>query len=95
MLLSAASLWEIAIKAGLGKLTLPGRPVAYFPPLLDRSGVTVIPIQAEHALYTAALPPHHRDPFDRLLIAVALVERLPILSAGRAFDAYNVEVLQA
>ena len=58
LLLSAASLWEIAIKAGLGKLTLPGRPVAYFPPLLDRSGVTVIPIQAEHALYTAALPPH-------------------------------------
>ena len=95
LLLSVASLWEIAIKAGMGKLTLPGRPVTYLPPLLERSGVTLLPVQAEHALYVADLPPHHRDPFDRLLVAVALVERLPILSADRTFEAYNVELLPA
>lgn len=95
LLLSVASLWEIAIKVGLGKLTLPGRPVTYLPPLLERSGVRLVPVQAEHALYVADLPPEHRDPFDRMLVAVAKVERVPIMSADRTFQAYDVDLLQA
>jgi PIN domain nuclease of toxin-antitoxin system len=95
LLLSTASLWEISIKVGLGKLTLPGRPVTYLPPLIERSGVGVLPVAVEHALHVADLPPHHRDPFDRLLVAVARVERLPILTADRTFEAYEVEILRA
>lgn len=94
LVLSVASLWEIAIKIGLGKLTLPGRPGTYLPPLFERSGVSVLPIQAEHALAVADLPLHHRDPFDRLLVAVAKVERLPILTADRTFEDYDVEILR-
>lgn len=95
LLLSTASLWEIAIKVGLGKLMLPGRPVTYLPPLIERSGVVLLPVVAEHALHVADLPSHHRDPFDRLLVAVARVERLPILTADRTFEAYGVEILRA
>jgi PIN domain nuclease of toxin-antitoxin system len=94
LVLSVASLWEIAIKIGLGKLTLPGRPAMYLPPLFERSGVSVLPIQAEHALAVVDLPLHHRDPFDRLLVAVAKVERLPILTADRTFEDYDVEILR-
>lgn len=94
LVLSVASLWEIAIKIGLGKLTLPGRPGTYLPPLFERSGVSVLPMQAEHALAVADLPLHHRDPFDRLLVAVAQMERLPILTADRTFEDYDVEILR-
>lgn len=69
--------------------------MTYLPPLFERSGVALLPVHAEHALYVADLPLRHRNPFDRLLVAVAKVERLPILSADRTFEAYDVELLQA
>ncbi len=93
--LSAASAWELAIKAALGKIELPEPVETYVPTRMARQGITALPITHTHALRVSTLPPHHRDPFDRLLIAQALVERLPILTADVAFDRYDVEVIRA
>jgi len=95
LLLSAASAWEIAIKHGLGKLHLPERPSEYIPRLMARTGITALPIHHRHALHVALLPLHHHDPFDRLLIAQAQLEELPILTADQTFRRYDVEVLLA
>ena len=93
--LSAASAWELAIKAALGKIELPEPVETYVPTRMARQGITALPITHTHALTVSTLPPHHRDPFDRLLIAQAIVERLPILTADAAFDRYGVEVIRA
>jgi PIN domain nuclease of toxin-antitoxin system len=95
VLLSAASAWEIAIKVGLGKLTLPGPPEDTVPALMVRSAVTPLPVTHRHALRVATLPPHHRDPFDRLLVAQAQLEDLPLLTADPQLHAYDVRVLRA
>ncbi len=95
LFLSAASSWEIAIKYGLGKLELPDPPEVYVPVRMRSGGVAPLPIEHSHALRVAALDLHHRDPFDRLLVAQALVERLPVLSADRVFERYGVELLVA
>ncbi len=92
LLLSAASSWEIAIKHSLGRLPLPEPPAKYVPSRMESSGVEPLPVQHTHALQAAALPLHHRDPFDRLLVAQAQVERVPILTADRQLEAYDVEV---
>ncbi len=93
--LSAASAWELAIKAALGKIELPEPVETYVPTRMARQGLTALPITHAHALRVSTLPPHHRDPFDRLLIAQALVERLPILTADAVFDRYDVEIIRA
>jgi len=93
--LSAASAWELAFKAALGKIELPEPVETYVPTRMARQGITALPITHTHALTVSTLPPHHRDPFDRLLIAQAIVERLPILTADAAFDRYGVEVIRA
>ena len=95
LLLSAASAWEIAIKYALGKLRLPAEPADVIPPLLVKTGVTPLPILHQHALRVATLPPRDRDPFDRLLVAQAQLERLPILTADRSFKLYDIEVVRA
>lgn len=95
LLLSAASAWEIAIKTALGKLQVPGPPAKVVPDLMRRVGVTALPVFHHHALHVATLPPHHRDPFDRLLVAQAQLEHLPILTADRSFDRYDVDVIAA
>lgn len=95
LLLSAASSWEIAIKHGLGRLDLPGVPADVVPDWIRRSGMKPLPILHSHALHVAGLPQHHSDPFDRLLIAQAQLEGVPILTADRAFDGYEVEVIPA
>jgi PIN domain nuclease of toxin-antitoxin system len=95
LLLSSASSWEIAIKWSLGKLELPDPPEDYVPSRLRTSGVTPIPIEHSHALRVTELEPHHRDPFDRLLIAQALVEDVPILTADRVFADYPIERIEA
>jgi PIN domain nuclease of toxin-antitoxin system len=91
LFLSAASAWEIAIKHGLGKLELPSAPAEFVPAQLRETGVHPLPIRHTHALRVADLPRHHRDPFDRLLVAQALDEDLSILSADRVFDRYDVK----
>jgi len=87
--ISTASLWEIAIKAGLGKLDAPDDP----PERVEQLGFELLPVTSDHAWQVRHLPFHHRDPFDRLLIAQAQVERLPVLTADPAFNAYDVTVV--
>jgi PIN domain nuclease of toxin-antitoxin system len=86
---SAASVWEIAIKRSLGKLTIADGWAA----TLGRLGFSPMPVSAIHAEAVERLPWHHRDPFDRLLVAQASVERLTLISADRRLAAYGVEVL--
>jgi PIN domain nuclease of toxin-antitoxin system len=92
LLLSAASCWEIAIKYALGKLPLPLPPAEYVPARMQSSGVLALPVSPSHALHVATLPYHHRDPFDRLLIAQAQLERFPVLTVDRQFAAYDLQV---
>jgi PIN domain nuclease of toxin-antitoxin system len=89
VLVSVASLWEIAIKKALGKLEAPDD----LPPRVQQLGFELLPIEVEHAWAVRRLPRHHGDPFDRLLIAQARVERLPILSSDPAFADYDVRVI--
>jgi len=93
LFLSAASSWEIAIKYSLGRLPLPEPPHRYVPERIRSSAVTSMPIEHAHTLAVAALPHHHRDPFDRILIAQAMAEGMPILTADRALAAYEVDVI--
>ncbi|MEM7582273.1 MAG: type II toxin-antitoxin system VapC family toxin [Acidobacteriota bacterium] len=96
LFLSSASSWEIAIKWALGKLPLPQAPEDYVPRCLERQGVLGLPIQHRHALHTAKLPPHHNDPFDRLLIAQSQVDQLTLVTADRKLMAYEgTELLRA
>ncbi|HWC74817.1 MAG TPA: type II toxin-antitoxin system VapC family toxin [Gemmatimonadales bacterium] len=95
LLLSAASAWEIAIKHALGKLKLPGEPADLVPEWMTRTGVTPLPVLHRHALHVATLPPYHRDPFDRMLVAQAQLEQLAILTADRQFARYDVTVKRA
>ncbi len=90
---SAASAWEVAIKTQLGKFTLTESPRTYVPKRLSAQGIRSLSITQSHTLKAYDLPGHHRDPFDRLLIAQAIVEDMTILTADRAFSKYPVEVL--
>jgi PIN domain nuclease of toxin-antitoxin system len=92
-ILSMASAWEVSIKFALGKLRLPEAPDRYLPDRLALSMTRILPIELRHALHVAQLPPYHRDPFDRMLVAQALIERMPLLTADKRFSAYGVEVL--
>lgn len=87
-LVSAASVWEIAIKRSLGKLTAPND----LPDRIAEQGFSWLPVSAAHAWQVRELPAHHRDPFDRLLIAQALVERLAIITTDAHFNDYDIEV---
>lgn len=90
---SQASTWEICLKYQIGKLPLPEKPEAYLPRRIRQSELTYEPI-ADAALFrTVELPPHHNDPFDRLLIATALILKVPILSIDESFRRYSAEVI--
>ena len=91
--LSAASSWEIGIKWAIGKLQLPEPAVSYVPKRMAAQGIRPLPITHIHALAVSELATHHRDPFDRLLIAQAQVEGMAILTADRAFRLYPVEIV--
>ena len=84
--LSAVSIWEIEIKRALGKLWIDGDVVA----IAGRAGFSPLAITWDHAAEAGRLPPHHADPFDRLLIAQARIEGVPILTADQSFAAYDV-----
>jgi len=89
ILISAAVGWELAIKVNLGKFNTPSL-VQELHGLVEREGFTELPISLEHAVRAGMLPLHHRDPFDRLLVAQAQARGAPILSSDRALDAYDV-----
>ena len=91
--LSLASIWEISIKYGLGKLLLPRPPDQYVPVRLRTSVTQPLAIDLHHVCAGASLPLHHRDPFDRLLIAQARVEGLTLLSSDRRFAEYGIDLL--
>jgi PIN domain nuclease of toxin-antitoxin system len=93
LLLSTASAWEIVIKAQMGRLPLPGSPVHYVPEQMAINGLEPLPVSLTHALALYELPPLHRDPFDRLLVAQAQSEHLPILTNDSLIRQYDVEVV--
>jgi PIN domain nuclease of toxin-antitoxin system len=93
-LISSASIWEIVIKHGLGKLALPIAPPAFVPSRLRTTQTDVLPISAAHALRVADLPDHHRDPFDRMIVAQAMIEGTLLLTADKALRQYGVELLK-
>ena len=93
LLLSIASAWEIVIKTSLGKLDLPCPPGEYLPTRLAGTKTRLLPIHLDHVISLAGLPAHHRDPFDRMIVAQARSERLPILSSDLRLRAYDVEVV--
>jgi PIN domain nuclease of toxin-antitoxin system len=93
LLLSAASGWEIAIKARLGRLALPDVPERFIPEHLHMNAFRCLPIEMSHALHVYALPNHHRDPFDRMLVAQSQVEGCAILTSDLQIAKYNVETI--
>lgn len=90
LVLSIASLWEIAIKASIVRLTLLRPFDELVPDQLARHEIVLSPIDVRHLFQLMHLERHHGDPFDRMLIAQAIAERLPIISGDTAFDAYPV-----
>lgn len=93
LFLSAASGWEIAIKAHLGKLKLPQKVERFVIHHIKINGMEILPIQMSHALHVDSLPNHHDDPFDRLLIAQAQVENMPLVTADREIGKYRVRII--
>ncbi|HET7205574.1 MAG TPA: type II toxin-antitoxin system VapC family toxin [Terriglobales bacterium] len=90
LFLSAASSWEISIKASLGKLKLPEPASQFVPKRLASLGIQSLPIIDAHALYAGELPRHHADPFDRMLVAQAQLENLTLLTADPLLKGYSV-----
>ncbi|MDB9375421.1 type II toxin-antitoxin system VapC family toxin [Nodularia sphaerocarpa] len=93
--LSVASLWEIAIKQSIGKLTF-NQPLPFeifITQQLNLNDFSLVDIKISHVAVISSLTLHHRDPFDRLLIAQSIVENIPLLSADQIFDAYPIQRL--
>ena len=93
LLLSAATIWEIAIKVGLGKLSLSMPYRQWMNQAITDLGMTVLPITVEYADVQVNLPKHHGDPFDRLLVAQSQVENIHLVSADPVFDQYGINRL--
>lgn len=89
VLVSTAALWELSIKAGLGKLALPDD----LEIMVANQGFSVLSISFAHLRRYSGLPRLHRDPFDRMMIAQALAEGMPVASGNRAFAAYGVQII--
>jgi PIN domain nuclease of toxin-antitoxin system len=93
IMVSAASAWEIAIKARLGKLRLPARPELFVSEQLLKHYFTSLPISFSHALHVFSLPALHRDPFDRLLVSQSILEQLPIVTKDKNINQYRVKTI--
>ncbi len=89
--LSIASVWEIAIKVNLGKLDIAQLIGPFILEQLQENEINLFDIRFQHAIKVAELPLHHRDPFDRIIIAQSLVEDIPLLSKDKVFDAYGIQ----
>ena len=88
--LSVASAWELAIKTSIGKLTLTQPFPVFLPQQLRINNIRLLPIRLSHLQRVALLPFHHKDPFDRLLIAQSLSELMPLVSVDSVMDAYGI-----
>ncbi len=93
LFLSAASGWEISIKSKLGKLTLSGDLEHFIAEQLAANAIRSLPIEMSHALHVYTLPSHHRDPFDRILVAQSQMEDMPILTTDPHIAQYPVQTL--
>jgi PIN domain nuclease of toxin-antitoxin system len=93
VLVSAAAIWEIAIKASLGRLRVSSADVKRMPHLIESAGFDELPVLARHATGVHSLPLHHRDPFDRLMIAQTVAESLTLVSTDPVMRAYDVALL--
>jgi PIN domain nuclease of toxin-antitoxin system len=91
-LVSIASLWEIAIKESLGKLKL-SRSVGDLVKAIDHSTISILPVTTNHVVRVSRLPFHHKDPFDRLIIAQAMTEDISVITADPDFAAYGVNII--
>ena len=94
LLFSVVSAWEITIKYSLKKLKLPLPPIKYIPSRLEQSYMEILPIQIEHTLKVGELAPHHKDPFDRLLVAQAQTEKLTVITHDPQFEKYDVDIIR-
>jgi PIN domain nuclease of toxin-antitoxin system len=90
---SVASLWEVSIKSGLGKGLPLGVNAPVYLSLIEEAGFSLLDVRKEHALAVEGLPPHHGDPFDRLMIAQATVEGLQLMTHDKLLAAYGDPVL--
>ncbi len=93
IIFSVVSAWEITIKQGTGKLTLPEPAQTYIPSRLEANQFSILPVNLSHVLQIAFLPDLHRDPFDRLLVAQSQVEAIPIISIDQFVIQYPVTVI--
>ena len=89
---SAASSWEVSIKYALGRMPLPEVPELFLPAEIEKNRIEALPIIDAHAFQVGRLPHHHRDPFDRMLVAQAQIESLALLSNDRQLSPYDVEI---
>lgn len=90
---SVVSAWEITIKLALSKLELPVPPVNYIPSRLQQSPMKILPVHLEHTINVGRLATHHKDPFDRLLIAQAKSENLTVITHDSQFARYDLEIV--
>ena len=93
LILSVASLWEIAIKTSLNKLELLRPFDQLIPSQLEENAIEVLPIDLDHLSNIINLPFHHRDPFDRLIIAQGITEKIPVITSDSAFQKYPVNII--
>jgi len=91
--LSSASAWEIVVKYGIGKLNLPRTPAQFIPEVLTKFAIRALPISLAHTLAVEALPTHHKDPFDRILIAQAQTEGMVLMTEDSEVTKYLLETL--
>lgn len=91
---SVASLWEITIKIAKGQLSVPDNSVQYVLKLVDAARIPTLPIRPAHLLELQELPHHHKDPFDRVLIAQSRAEQLPLVTVDKDIERYDVQTLQ-
>jgi PIN domain nuclease of toxin-antitoxin system len=91
--LSAITSWEISIKMRIGKLDFPGEPAHHIPRFMNKQGLRPLSVAHSHAFKVYDLPAHHSDPFDRMLIAQALVENMMILTSDHIFKKYSARLL--
>ncbi len=93
MFLSVASAWELQIKIGIGKFSFSDTLENVIAKERKSNNLQILPVQLSHALYLENLPPHHRDPFDRLLISQAIIDNMTLVNADTDFAKYQVNVL--
>lgn len=89
--ISPATYWEVAIKVSIGKYPLTVPFEVFFNTALEENSFSILPIGINHAAVLASLPMHHRDPFDRMIIAQSIAEKIPVISSDAQFDSYNLK----